>query len=156
MDQEQQVIVREVTQVPGVSCVGDLYRFLVVGAETGGRFALWHASIPPGGGPPPHIHHREVELFFILRGELTFYEIDAGKTHTGGPGTAVYLPKDRPHRFANEGSEVAETLILAAPSGIENFFQEFGTPSSVAQPPAPQEIEKLLAVAPAYGIELLP
>jgi len=36
--------------------VGDRYTLKVSGEETGGAFALLEALVPPGGGPPPHIH----------------------------------------------------------------------------------------------------
>jgi hypothetical protein len=38
---------------------GDLYRFLVTGAESGGAYFAMEAYVPPGGGPPPHIHRNE-------------------------------------------------------------------------------------------------
>ena len=55
-----------------VAVVGDVYRFLVTGDETNGKYALWEAIVPPGGGPPPHVHSREEEGFYILAGEITF------------------------------------------------------------------------------------
>ena len=55
-----------------IAVVGDVYRFLATGDDTGGRYALWEAVVPPGGGPPPHVHSREEEGFYILEGEITF------------------------------------------------------------------------------------
>ena len=55
-----------------IAVVGDLYRFLATGDETNGKYAMLEAIVPPGGGPPPHTHSREVESFFILEGEITF------------------------------------------------------------------------------------
>jgi mannose-6-phosphate isomerase-like protein (cupin superfamily) len=40
------------------------------GEQTGGAFTLLEAVVPLGGGPPPHIHHLEDEVFVILEGEL--------------------------------------------------------------------------------------
>ncbi len=51
--------------------VGDVYRFLATGEETSGKYAQWEANVPPGGGPPPHVHSREEEGFYILEGEIT-------------------------------------------------------------------------------------
>ena len=49
-------------------------------------------------------------------------------------------------------------LISVAPAGLERMFFEFGVPlaegATTAMPPTKQEIEKLLAVAPMYGIEI--
>jgi hypothetical protein len=42
---------------------GDVYRFLVTGAETGGAYFAMEAFVAPGGGPPPHRHSREDETF---------------------------------------------------------------------------------------------
>jgi hypothetical protein len=51
-------------------------------------------------------------------------------------------------------------LILCSPSGFEQFIAEFGTelPSrdSTPLPASPAEIEKLLGIAPRYGIVVLP
>src|SRR5690349_17019471 len=55
-----------------IAVVGDVYRFMATGEETNGKYALWEAFVPPGGGPPPHVHSREEESFFILEGEITF------------------------------------------------------------------------------------
>ncbi len=43
--------------------VGDVYRFLATGEDTNGKYAVWEAVVPPGGGPPPHVRSREEEGF---------------------------------------------------------------------------------------------
>jgi hypothetical protein len=49
-------------------------------------------------------------------------------------------------------------LISVAPAGLEQMFFEVGVPvvqgATTAAPPKKEEIEKLLAVAPRYGIEI--
>ena len=44
----------------------------VRGRDTGGSVAVVETHDLPGGGPPPHIHHREDETFQILEGEYEF------------------------------------------------------------------------------------
>ena len=139
-----------------VALAGDLYRVLADGTGTGGRLFVCHATIPPGGGPPPHIHHSENEAFYVLRGELTFYVVDENLAVKGQAGAFVHLPQGRPHRFANETSETAEALIWTTPSGFGDMLMAAGTPSEVALPPDPQEIDRLLQLAPSFGIEMLP
>ena len=39
-----------------VSVVGDTYRILISGKDTGGASATIDMLIPPGGGPGPHAH----------------------------------------------------------------------------------------------------
>jgi uncharacterized cupin superfamily protein len=55
-----------------VAAGGDVYRFLATGEDTGGNYTLWEAIVPPGGGPPPHVHSREEEGFYVLEREITF------------------------------------------------------------------------------------
>jgi hypothetical protein len=49
-------------------------------------------------------------------------------------------------------------LISVAPAGLEEMFFEVGVPvdqgATTAAPPTKDEIEKLLSVAPKYGIEI--
>ena len=59
-----------VVTLPGVGrtigVVGDIYRFLATGEQTAGKYAMWEAVVPPGGGPPSHRHSREEEAFYVL------------------------------------------------------------------------------------------
>ena len=52
----------------------------------------------------------------------------------------------------------AKMLISVAPAGLEKMFFEFGVPlaegTTTALPPTKEEIEKLLVIAPRYGIEI--
>jgi mannose-6-phosphate isomerase-like protein (cupin superfamily) len=48
----------------------DQITFLITGEQTGGAFFMAEVLVPPGGGPAPHIHHREEETFYILEGTL--------------------------------------------------------------------------------------
>src|SRR5437879_13348573 len=66
-----QPTLRKSTEGRTVAVVGDVYLFLATGDDTNGKYALWEAIVPPGGGPPPHVHSREEEGFYILEGEIT-------------------------------------------------------------------------------------
>ena len=139
-----------------VGVVGDVYRFLAVGDDTNGKYALWEATVPPGGGPPPHVHSREVEGFYVLEGEVTFR---VGEERlVAGAGTFAHMPVGTPHAFKNETGRVARMLLWVAPAGLEQMFFEVGQPlptgAPSAAPPTKGEIDKLLAAAPRYGIEI--
>jgi mannose-6-phosphate isomerase-like protein (cupin superfamily) len=141
-----------------VAVVGDVYRMLVTGEQTDGRYALWEAIVPPGGGPPPHVHSREEEGFYILEGEIAF-TVNGVRT-AAGPGTFANMPVGVPHSFRNESGRPARMLISVAPAGMEAMFFEFGRElppgATSAPPPTHEEVEKLLAVAPRYGVTILP
>jgi quercetin dioxygenase-like cupin family protein len=149
-------VIRKPTEGRTIAVVGDVSRFLATGEDTNGKYALWEAIVPPGGGPPPHVHSREEEGFYVLEGEITFTIGD--KRLVASAGMFANMPVGTPHSFKNEGSQPARMLISVAPAGLEKMFFEFGVPlpqgSTTALPPTKEEIEKLLAVAPRYGIEI--
>ncbi|MBI3407308.1 MAG: quercetin 2,3-dioxygenase [Planctomycetes bacterium] len=139
-----------------IAVVGDVYRFLATGDDTNGKYALFEAIVPSGGGPPPHVHSREEEGFYILEGEIKF-TID-GKPLVAKAGMFANMPVGTPHSFKNESSRPAKMLIWVAPAGLEKMFFECGVPLPQGATTAPtttkEEIDKLLAIAPRYGIEI--
>ncbi len=52
------------------SAAGDVYRILASGRQTGDVYALHEIRVSPNNGPPPHVHSREDESFFVLEGEV--------------------------------------------------------------------------------------
>jgi quercetin dioxygenase-like cupin family protein len=139
-----------------VAIVGDVYRFLATGEETNGKYATFEAIVPPGSGPPPHIHSREEESFLVLEGEMTF---QLGKERiVAGEGTFLNMPVGRLHCFKNESHKNARLLISVAPAGLEQMFLEVGQPladdAESAPPPSQADIEKLLEAASRYGVEI--
>jgi mannose-6-phosphate isomerase-like protein (cupin superfamily) len=151
-------VVRKPAQGRTVAVVGDVYRFLATGEDTNGKYALWEALVPPGGGPPPHVHSREEEGFYVLKGEITFHVGD--NRLVASAGMFVNMSVGTPYSFKNESSKPVKMLISVAPAGLEKMFFEFGVPlpegSTTALPPTKEEIEKLLVIAPKYGIEIKP
>ena len=147
---------RTPTEGRTIAVVGDVYRFLATGDDTNGKYALLEAIVPPGGGPPPHVHSREEEGFYILEGEITFQIGE--KRIVATAGMFANMPVGTPHSFKNESIAPAKMLISVAPAGLEKMFFEFGVPlaegATTALPPTKEEIEKLLAIAPRYGIEI--
>ncbi|MBX7105503.1 MAG: cupin domain-containing protein [Gemmataceae bacterium] len=140
-----------------IAVLGDVYRFLTLGEDTAGQYSLFEAVIQPGGGPPPHVHSREAEGFYILDGEMTFY-LD-GRRHTAGPGGYAHLPIGLPHYFRNETDSPVRMLISVFPAGFEKFLFEIGEKVPVdtltGRPPTPEDVSRLLEAAPRYGLKIL-
>jgi quercetin dioxygenase-like cupin family protein len=139
-----------------IGIVGDVYRFLATGEETDGKYATFEAIVPPGSGPPPHIHSREEESFLVLEGEMTF---QLGEDRiVAGEGTFLNMPVGSLHCFKNESNRTARLLISVAPAGLEKMFFEVGKPladaADTAPPPSQADIDKLLEAAPRYGVEI--
>jgi len=136
---------------------GDTYSPLVSGVHTGSRAAVVHFEVPPGGGPLRHVHHRDVEIFHLLEGEIRAEA--GGEAVTLASGDTLVLPIHVPHSFRNETSETVRMLAVTAPSGFERFLLEVGRPARRnAAPPAPDAAEKrrVAALGPKYGIALRP
>ena len=152
----QQPTLRNPAEGRTIAVVGDVYRFLATGDDTNEKYAMWEAIVPPGGGPPPHVHSREEEGFYILEGEITFLIGEQRVVATAG--MFANMPVGTPHSFRNESSKPAKMLISVAPAGLEGMFFEVGVPlaqgATTVPLPTKAEIEKLLAVAPNYGIEI--
>lgn len=136
--------------------LGGLLTVKADGRATGGGFDLIEQRWPVGFAPPPHIHRREEESFFILEGEVAFR--CGEQSFRAGPGDAVVLPRGVPHTFRVEGDTPARMLALYTPAGARGFFAAVGQPAERRElpPPAPPDVPRLLAVAPEYGIEILP
>lgn len=152
---------RQVTHIqagegPAWWVVGDTYTFKAVSEDTDGRFTFFEASVPPQAGPPPHIHESEDEAFYLLEGELEF--LDGDRWINAQAGDFVHIPPGRLHCFKNPGSTTSRVLVLFSPAGFEKFFFEIGQPARVgeqAPPPSPDEVERSMAAAPKYGLDLL-
>lgn len=107
-----------------IGVVGDIYRFLATGEETGGRYATFEAMVPPGSGPPPHVHSREEESFLVLEGQMTFQLGE--ERFVASEGTFLNMPIGSLHCFKNESDKTARLLITIAPAGLELSFPSEG------------------------------
>lgn len=140
-----------------LSVAGDRVSILLSGADTNGAYTVMEAHVPRGGGPPPHVHHREDEVFQVLVGEITVFLGD--KTILLKAGDSAFAPRDIPHHFKNTGSIDALILEIAIPSGIELFFELAGTPlkdrQEIPVPFSPEDATRLFQIAPDFGIEIL-
>jgi quercetin dioxygenase-like cupin family protein len=149
-------VVRQKTEGRTIAVVGDVYRFLATGEDTNGKYALWEAIVPPGGGPPPHVHSREEEGFYVLEGEITVHVGEERIVATAG--MFANMPVGSLHSFKNETDRPARMLISVAPAGLEEMFFEVGVPvaqgATTSAPPTKEEIDKIVEIASRYGIEI--
>ena len=126
------------------------------GQTTGGRIAIIEQLARQGAGSPLHVHHREDEWFYVLEGELTFWV--GGKVIVAPAGSFVFGPRDIPHTFIVSSLE-SRFLLGTEPAGFENFIRELSQPALTLTPPPPPteppDMEKIVATAARYGIEIL-
>jgi quercetin dioxygenase-like cupin family protein len=134
--------------------VGDTMTFKAIGETTGGSLVLLENLTASGGGPPPHIHTREDEFFYVLDGT---FEIRIGdEQHALGAGGFAFVPRGTVHNFRNTGDAPSRILVGFTPGGMEGFFRESGRPAlddGPAPPVGDDEIARTTMAAPKYGVQ---
>ncbi len=125
-------------------------------ADTGGQMAIVEVTTPPGFAAPLHVHHREDEAFWLLEGDATF-EV-GGTTIAAHAGDYLFGPRGIPHRFT-VGSAGCRMLFILTPGGFEDLVIAMSEPAASRTLPPPSaeapDVERLAAIARAYGNELL-
>lgn len=144
-----------------LSVVGDTYRILITGKETGNAFSTIEFNIPPNGGPGPHSHADFHESFYIVEGQV---EVNSETgSYTAKKGAFVTIPKGGiVHDFKNKTSQKAVLLCTVVPAGLEEFFMEIGKPAVVGEflPPPPMDdpeaMKKMEKLAEKHGQKVYP
>ncbi|WP_447008658.1 cupin domain-containing protein [Saccharothrix sp. DSM 118769] len=153
-----EVIHRRAGQGPTLWFGDAVYTFKADSAETDGSLVFAEATVPPGGGPPPHVHPFTDEAFFVLSGELEF--LKGTEVFRAGEGDFVWVPRGTRHRFLNVGTHVSRLIFLFSPgAGMEGFFRAIGTEARAGEAPAPLTPEQrrmIPELAPRFGIVLAP
>jgi mannose-6-phosphate isomerase-like protein (cupin superfamily) len=134
--------------------LGDLYTFKLSG-EPGTPLAVVETTTFPGNGPPPHIHHREDEMLFVLEGT---YAVLLGERELHiAAGSFVHIPRGTLHTYRNPGSDPARMLVTLTPAGFERFWREIGEPATQRTTPPSIDaaaVRRVLAAAPHFGLEV--
>ena len=104
------------------------------GEDTDDSFYLGEATLEAGfAGPPPHVHERLHDMFYVLEGTLTMRLGD--DTTELAEGSFVCVPPGVVHTFSNPGPKRVRLLNFNTPAGWENYMRDLraalekGTPS---------------------------
>jgi len=120
------------------------------GRDTNSTVAVVESYDLTGGGPPPHIHHREDETFQVLEGE---YEWTVGEqTFVARKGATIFAPRGIAHTYRYLGQTPGRLMCVITPSGFEEFFEEI----DMLSPPQQQDISRVIEIASKYSLEILP
>jgi quercetin dioxygenase-like cupin family protein len=127
---------------------GEPVRVLISSDETGRSFAAITQTSPPGGGPPPHLHRNEDEIFTVLEGEFEIF--DGARWKKLGKGETAYTLRGQAHTFRNCGNESGTIQCVVVPgSGFETYLEEISVLSM------PDNAPQLMEISDRYGIEFL-
>jgi quercetin dioxygenase-like cupin family protein len=144
-----------ITQYESYAFFGALATLKATSASTDGKLMLIEHVAPRGIGSPLHVHHREDEWFYVLEGELTVW-VD-GRVVRAGAGDFVFGPRDVPHTFVVSSDE-ARFLLATMPADFEGFVRTLAEPVETltnGTPPGPPDMERIMATAAEYGLEIL-
>jgi quercetin dioxygenase-like cupin family protein len=130
-----------------VQAFGAEILFKLTAEQTAGSLTLGLSVVPAGGGPPPHVHEAEDELFLILEGDYRVCIDD--KWTDAGPGSVVYLPRGCAHTFTVTGTTPGRHWVLTTPSGFERFYARC---AEVFAAPGPPDFAKLASISAEHGL----
>jgi quercetin dioxygenase-like cupin family protein len=137
---------------------GILSTQLATGENTGGAFDLVLANMKRGTEPPPHVHTREHELFYVLDGKLDAYVDD--QVFQLAPGECVFLPLGRPHAFIIRSPEI-RMLTFITPGGFMKVVAPMAAPAEKLEIPsdsityATADLEETMKIFMKHGLRFL-
>ncbi|MCC7017379.1 MAG: cupin domain-containing protein [Rhodospirillales bacterium] len=81
----------------------------------GKKFSVQVSKAPPGAGGEMHHHDSWEQVFYIIKGQLTF---DTGKERfTLHEGQSVFFAPKDPHYTLNEGKQDSVSLVITVDVG---------------------------------------
>jgi quercetin dioxygenase-like cupin family protein len=96
------------------------------GADTHGQLCVIESEYPAGLSVHEHVHAGEDEMFYVLAGQLSVFCDD--DRWTAGPGSFVFVPRDRPHGFTVISAEPARALVITGPPQLDRQIVDRGEP----------------------------
>jgi glyoxylate utilization-related uncharacterized protein len=94
--------------------------------DNNGAFDLIITKMRRGTEPPPHVHSREDELFYLLSGEIRVYVDD--EVFPVAAGECMFLPRGKPHAFLITSEEVHQITFLV-PGGFLGAVNKMNAPA---------------------------
>ena len=127
------------------------------GRDTGGVVSAVESHDVPGGGPPPHIHHREDETFQVLEGEYEWTV--GGKTFIAKKGATIFAPRCMKRRLGRGNADSLQIRdhrgkpahLLAAVGGRHERTLGAGSHEHDGRSPPDRELKRECPRAPAVS-----
>ena len=134
--------------------VGDTLTFKATAAQTGGSMAAVEILAAPGGGPPPHVHANEDEMWFVLDGE--FEVLHGDETLRLTAGGFAFVPRGTCTGSRTSAIRPAAFSSSSPPAGrtASSRSRRPGRGRRVRAPLRADEIERSRDAAIRYGMEV--
>jgi mannose-6-phosphate isomerase-like protein (cupin superfamily) len=139
---------------------GILLTQMAATADNNGAFDVLIDKMRRGTEPPPHVHSREDEFFYILSGEIRFY-VD-GEVFPVTAGECMFLPRRKPHAFLITSEEI-HMVNFITPGGFVDALNKMSAPAERVEVPtdvdtvtyANADLTDTVKVLEQYGVRLL-
>ena len=142
----QTPIVRGDREGKTIEILGGRLTYKVLSDETEGAYAIIDQEVPPGHGPPLHVHRRETEIFYVAAGTFDVqcgnevHRLDAGIALCGAARHSASLRECR--------RSPGRLVLTVFPGNFANYFLE------VADIP-PDDEEQMMDILAKYEVELV-
>jgi len=128
--------------------------------DNGGAFDIAVIRMRQGTEPPPHVHSREHEFFYILSGEMQVYV--GRQVFNLTPGESIFLPQKVPHAFRLTSAEV-HWVGFITPGGFFDAVSKMNAPAERMEVPrdvdvatyANVDMTETIKVFESYGLRFL-
>jgi quercetin dioxygenase-like cupin family protein len=128
-------------------------------ADTGGALDFVVSKMRKGTEPPPHVHERDDEFFYILSGSIRFYT--GGQVFEVAADESMFLPKGEPHAFLVQSDEI-HIITVITPGGFFNAVNKMNEPAQTMAIPsddvltyANMDLAKTMEIFEKYGVRIL-
>jgi quercetin dioxygenase-like cupin family protein len=128
--------------------LGESVIIKVSGKETGDELSVLEIVTPPGLGAPPHANTREIIIFFVAEGTVTFTV--EGDSVEQQAGVVVMIPRGVMHTYTNTGDKPSRLIATFAPGGFDRFLVELYERAFVM----PDDMPAFVQLAAEYGVEI--
>ena len=136
---------------PGDGAIGGLapgvgVQFKIDGADTGGLVSIVEHPFDVGAIVPPHVHHLEDEISYVLEGSIGFRSEDDEVVLK--PGGYIVKPRGQVHAMWNAGRSPARMIEVITTAGFENFFREL----SALAAEGPPDMDEVMGLSDKYHL----
>jgi quercetin dioxygenase-like cupin family protein len=152
-DMSESPATRSFTLAPGdgdvaASPIAARIVFKVRGRQSDGAVTMFETQVPPGAGPPLHLHEGQDECMYVLAGDV---RVRIGDDVALTPaGSFAFFCRGVAHCWQNVGPEPARILVMTTPAGLEQLFERF-----TALGDRPAAATAFDALGPAAGVQVV-
>ena len=128
--------------------------------DNNGAFDIIIGKMRRGNEPPPHVHSREDEFFYVFSGEMKVY-VD-GEVLSVTAGECMSLPRRKPHAFLITSEEI-RNIVFITPGGFFDAVNKMNAPAERMDLPtgvdivtyANADLTDTIKVFEQYGVRFL-